>query len=158
MQYLYLRNLMYLFCLWKEPQLSSDFFLPYLLVIAVTITIISIIISANNIAANAASSQSQLVYGCTKFGPAVRCDPMSNKFKNLTAVGHVQPLQTINLTKFEPVEGVFALAILGSKLQYFSIPNQKDINPAIFSVSFWMKQDPQYLGRHFNDVWTCSYY
>ncbi len=114
-----------------------------------TITIISIIISANNITTNAASSQSQLVYGCTKFGLAVRCDPMLNKFKSLTAVGHAQPIHTINLTKFEPTEGVFgnALAIHGSNQQYFSISNQRGINPAIFSVSFWMRQDPQYLGN-----------
>ncbi len=165
MQYLYLRNLMYLFCLWKKTSLSFNFFLPYLLVIAVTITIISIIISANNIAANAASSQSQLVYGCMKFGSAVRCDPMSIKFKSLTGIGHVQLIHTINITKFEPTEGVFgnALAIYGYKQQYFSMVNKHGINPDIFSVSFWMKQDPQYLGNssvisHTNFTRTAGWY
>ncbi len=154
-----------MFCLWKKPKLSSDFSLLSLLAIAVAITIISIIISANNHAANAAPSQSQLVYGCTKFGPAVRCDPMSNKFKSFTSVGHVQPNHTINQSKFEPAEGVFgnALAIHGSKLEYFSMPNQQGINPSIFSVSFWMKQDPQYLGNssvisHTNFARTAGWY
>ena len=89
-------------------------------------------------------------YGCTRFGNTVRCDPMPNKFDSLELLAHTQPMATINQTKFEPVEGVFgnALPIYGySKQQYLTVPNLSHISPAIFSVSFWMKQDPVYLAN-----------
>ena len=115
--------------------------------------------------ANGVPSQPEVVYGCIKVGSAVRCDPMSNKSNSITITGHVQPIHSINLTKFEPTEGVFgnALAIYGSKNMYLSMPDQQDINPAIFSVSFWMKQDPAYPGNssvisHVNSEKTAGWY
>lgn len=91
---------------------------------------------------------------------------MTSKFENHTLVGHTTTIYKINLTKFEPAEGVFgnALAIYGSKQQYLSVPNQQPgINPATFSVSFWMKQDPAYLGNssvisHVNLAKTAGWY
>lgn len=78
-----------------------------------------------------------LIFSCTKIGPAVRCDPMSNKFNSIATVGHVQPIITINLTKFDPAEGVFgnALSIQGYRQQYATFPNLPRIDPTTFSVS-----------------------
>ena len=52
-------------------------------------------------------------------------------------------MSTVNLTKFKPVEGVFgdSLKIFGSKQQFFTVLNKNEINPHVFSVSFWIKQD-----------------
>jgi glucose/arabinose dehydrogenase len=88
-------------------------------------------------------------FGCTKLGSTVQCDRMPYKFDSLELVGHTEPVSTINQTKFEPSEGVFgnALSIYGySKQQFFTLPNLREVGPA-FSVSFWMKQDPVYLGN-----------
>ena len=39
------------------------------------------------------------------------------------------------------------MAINGYRQQYFTIPNKQVINPEVFSVSFWIKQDPSYIGN-----------
>ena len=53
-------------------------------------------------------------------------------------------MSTVNVTKFKPVEGVFgdSLKIFGSNQQFFTVLNKNEINPHVFSVSFWIKQDP----------------
>ena len=86
-------------------------------------------------------------YACTR--PPVRCDVQTNAFNSIITVGHVQPIGTVNGSKIDPIEGVFgnSMAINGYRQQYFTIPNKQVINPEVFSVSFWIKQDPSYIGN-----------
>ena len=83
----------------------------------------------------------------------------------LLTTGTTQPVYDVNVSRFRPTEGVFgdALAITGSKQQYFTVPNNPEINPEVFSVSFWMKQDPLYLANsaivsHINEKKTAGWY
>ena len=129
---------------------------------AITLTIFSY----DNTAQGASSNdQTHLVYGCMRFGAGERCDLFSNRLDSRMMIGHVQPIYTVNLTKFEPTEGVFgnALSILGYRQQYLSVPNKHSLNAAIFSVSFWMKQDSAYIANssiisHLNSAKTAGWY
>jgi glucose/arabinose dehydrogenase len=120
-------------------------------------------ILANTITAFA-STTNEHHYGCTKFGQEVHCGPMTNKFDSVTATGHTQHIFTMNLTTLEPVEGVFgnALAINGYRQQYLTVPNQLVINPLVFSVSLWIKQDHGFLANssiisHVNSAKTAGW-
>jgi glucose/arabinose dehydrogenase len=70
------------------------------------------------------------------------------------------------LTKIDPVEGVFgsALAVNGYRQEYFTLPNNPAIDSKMFSVSFWLKQDPAYVANsaaiisHLNVKKTAGWY
>jgi glucose/arabinose dehydrogenase len=126
--------LSYLVALSRQSKLSFTNVL-----ILVAAFVIAVLASTHIVAANAAPSQ--LTFGCSKFGQALQCDPMTNKFNSVSVTGHVQRISTINSTKVDPIQGVFgnALAIHGNRQQYVSVPNQPVINPGVFSVSFWVK-------------------
>ncbi len=104
-----------------------------------------------------------IIFGCLRVGPAVRCDPTTNKFNSVT--GHVQRTSIINSSQFDLQGGVFgnALGILGYRQQYLTIPNQESLNPPILSVSFWIKQDCAYSANstvvsHVNSTRTAGWY
>ena len=127
--------------------------------------LITIIIPTNTYSANADPGRSRLVYGCIPQGQHARCDPLNNEFSSLTSVGHVQRISTVNLTKSDPIEGVFgsALAINGYKQEFFTVQNKPELNPKIFSLSFWMKQDPIHVTNsaiisHVNAKKTAGWY
>jgi glucose/arabinose dehydrogenase len=124
---------------------QSKLFLTYV-VILISACIIAVIVTHVDVA-NAAPSH--VTYGCLKVTQSLQCDPMTNKFKSISVTGHVQRISTINSTKVDLVEGVFgnALAIYGYRQQYLTVPNQYVINPAVFSVSFWVKLDAGFLSN-----------
>ena len=83
------------------------------------------------------------VYGCSGPTAKINCEAIETKFNSKQTTGHTLRVSTVNLTKFKPVEGVFgdSLKIYGSKQQFFTVFNKNYINPHVFSVSFWIKQD-----------------
>ena len=94
---------------------------------------------------NAASADSEdtHLFGCSGPAQKIKCEAIETKFNLKQTTGHTLRISTVNLTKFKPVEGVFgdSLKIYGSKQQFFSVLNKSEINPQVFSVSFWIKQD-----------------
>jgi glucose/arabinose dehydrogenase len=99
--------------------------------------------------ATADSSLYYHTYGCLRSGLVVECDLETNKFNGATVTGHVERLSTINLSQYDPAEGVFgnALGIRGSRQQYLTVPNDLSISPPIFTISFWVKQEPGYTAN-----------
>jgi glucose/arabinose dehydrogenase len=129
---------------------SSNMFFLFVGIFAIIIIISTIVYSPN--ATNAATGDSDLarmVYGCIPQGQIVRCDPSSGEFSSLLTTGVVERVSTVNSTKSDPIEGVFgsALPVNGYRQEYLTIPNQLKLNSEIFSVSFWLKQDPAYVAN-----------
>jgi len=130
-------------------------------IVAIIIILIPIIVYPAN-----AASANRLVYGCIPQGQVARCHPSSNEFESLVTTGRVQKVSTVNLTKIDPIEGVFgsALAVNGYRQEYFTLPNNPAIVSKIFSVSFWLKQDPAYVANsaaiisHLNAKKTAGWY
>ena len=134
------------------------------------IIIVSLIISLTIIACaitvlSEAVSPSQITFGCTRIGPALRCDPMGDRFNSLATTGQIQRIATINLTKFESSEGVFGDSVLvsGFKQQYVTISNHARYNSPTFYVSLWIKQDSGFAGNtsiisHVNSAKTAGWF
>ena len=93
--------------------------------------------------AASADSEEARVYGCSGPTAKIKCEAIETKFNSKQTTGHTLRMSTVNLTKFKPIEGVFgdSLKIYGSKQQFFTVFNKNYINPHVFSVSFWIKQD-----------------
>ena len=83
------------------------------------------------------------IFGCSGPLAKIKCEAIETKFNLKQTTGHTQLMSTVNLTKVKPIEGVFgdSLKIYGSKQQFFTVLNRSYINPHVFSVSFWIKQD-----------------
>ena len=124
--------------------ISSIMFYLFVGIVAIVIILIPIIVYSAN-----AASANPLVYGCIPQGQVVRCHPSLNEFESLMTTGRVQRVSTVNLTKIDPIEGVFgnALAVDGYRQEYFTLPNNPAIDSKIFSVSFWLKQDSAYVAN-----------
>ena len=99
------------------------------------------VISTGN--ATSADSDDARIYGCSGPLAKIKCEAVETKFNSKRTTGHTQLMSTVNLTKVKPIEGVFgdSLKIYGSKQQFFTVLNRSYINPHVFSVSFWIKQD-----------------
>ncbi len=111
------------------------------------------------------SNSSELVYGCVPERQVARCHPFSHEFDSVVTTGHVQKISTVNLTKLDPIEGVFgnALAINGYRQQYLTFSNNPELNSKIFSASFWLKQEPAFVANsaiisHVNAKKTAGWY
>ena len=104
--------------------------------------VVTIMVISTGSAASADSEESR-IYGCGGPTAKIKCEAVENKFKSMQTTGHTLRMSTVNLTKFKPIEGVFgdSLKIYGSKQQFFTVFNKNYINPHVFSVSFWVKQD-----------------
>jgi glucose/arabinose dehydrogenase len=141
--------------------ISSIMFYLFVGIVAIVIILIPIIAHSTN-----AASASPLVYGCIPQGQVVRCHPSLNEFESLMTTGRVQKVSTVNLTRIDPIEGVFgnSLAVNGYRQEYFTLPNNPAINSKIFSVSFWLKQDSAYVANsaaiisHLNAKKTAGWY
>lgn len=142
---------------------SKTFFL-FVGILAI-IMIISIIVHSTN-AVTENSDSSILVFGCMPERQIASCHAFSNEFDSLVTTGRVQKVSTVNLTKIDPIEGVFgsALAVNGYRQEYFTLLNNPAIDSKIFSVSFWLKQDPAYAASsaaiisHLNAKKTAGWY
>jgi glucose/arabinose dehydrogenase len=141
----------------------------YLLLLVIIPTILAIFFTIYSLNPTYASLNSdlssKLTFACLKVGPTVRCDPNTNKFDSAILSGHAQRISTLNSTQIDANQGVFgnAVGILGYRQQYLTIPSQSDINPAKFSLSFWIKQDPAVRGNtsvisHVNSAKTSGWY
>ncbi|MFI5406957.1 MAG: hypothetical protein ACHQ1D_10645, partial [Nitrososphaerales archaeon] len=99
------------------------------------------VISTGNAAS--ADSDDARIYGCSGPLAKIKCEAVETKFNSKRTTGHTLLMSTVNLTKVKPIEGVFgdSLKIYGSKQQFFTVLNRSYINPHVFSVSFWIKQD-----------------
>jgi glucose/arabinose dehydrogenase len=109
-----------------DEKVKTISFVPLSLVLTIT----TIFILSNLTSTNADSNETHSLHVCSIIGQLLRCDPVKYKFDSVSVIGHTQLLYTVNQTRFEPVEGVFGNAL----------------SPSIFSVSFWMRQDPAFLG------------
>lgn len=142
---------------------SKVFFL--FLGISAIIMIISIIAHFTK-PAIADSDFSRVIFGCIQAGQVAYCNPFSNIFDSLVTTGQVQKVSTVNLTKIDPIEGVFgsALSVNGYRQEYFTLSNNPTIDFKIFSVSFWLKQDPAFAANsaaiisHLNAKKTAGWY
>lgn len=134
-----------------RTKLSFTFtILIFIFVSAISTLIITAMASTEIFASTADPIQSKFVYGCVKSGVNLLCEPTPNKFDSFALIGHTELIQSkANPTNYDSVEGVFgnALEISGYRLKHLTVPDQVEINPPIFSVSFWMKQDPRYLAN-----------
>jgi glucose/arabinose dehydrogenase len=104
--------------------------------------VVTIMVTSSGNAASADSEDAR-VYGCSGPVAKIKCETVETKFNSKRTTGHTQLMSTVNLTKVKPIEGVFgdSLKIYGSKQQFFTVLNKSYIDPHVFSVSFWIKQD-----------------
>ena len=87
-----------------------------------------------------------MTYGCVPISGGLHCDKVPNKFSSFIVSGQAKAIYQISPDYFEGVPGKFgnALPLKGYIGEYLSIPNNRILNPDTFSVSFWIKQDPDF--------------
>ena len=132
-----MRNFKYLALLTRPAQLLFG-----IMIIIICMLVVTIMVISTGSAASADSEEAR-VYGCSGPTAKIKCEAIETKFNSKQTTGHTLRMSTVNLTKFKPIEGVFgdSLKIYGSKQQFFTVFNKNYINPHVFSVSFWIKQD-----------------
>ena len=152
-------NLKYLTFLTRLSKLLFE-----ILIVIISTMIMTILVTSRGNAASADSEDTRF-YRCTGPAAGVQCEAAETKFNSRGATGHTLRIFTVNLTEFKPVEGVFgdSLKIYGYKQQYFTMPDRHFINPPVFSVSFWIKQDRGYTANssiisHINSSKTAGWY
>ncbi|MGA9941854.1 MAG: LamG domain-containing protein [Nitrososphaeraceae archaeon] len=113
-----------------------------LLIVIICVMVVTIMVKSSGNAASADSEKAR-IFGCSGPLAKIKCEAIETKFNLNQTTGHTQLMSTVNLTKVKPIEGVFgdSLKIYGSKQQFFTVLNRSYINPHVFSVSFWIKQD-----------------
>jgi glucose/arabinose dehydrogenase len=113
-----------------------------ILIVIFCMLVVTIMVTSSGNAASADSEDAR-VYGCSGPVAKIKCEAVETKFNSMWTTGHTLRMSTVNLTKVKPIEGVFgdSLKIYGSKQQFFTVLNKNYIDPHVFSVSFWIKQD-----------------
>lgn len=111
--------------------------------------VLNIIILSNQIhvAEGTLANDNKLFYGCIAASvDDFHCDLMPNIFRSSVVSGEVEKIYEISAYSPDLVQGKFgkALDLEGYTGQYLTIPNKSALNQKIFSISFWMVQDPSF--------------
>ena len=88
----------------------------------------------------------RVTYGCAPISGGLHCDKVPNKFNSFIVSGQAREIYQIGPDYFEGVPGKLgnALPLKGYIGEYLSVPNNRALNPDTFSISFWIKQDPDF--------------
>lgn len=91
------------------------------------------------------ANYTRFTYGCVLGGITFHCDLMPNSFTSMAATGKARKIYEVD-SPLQIVQGKFqnGMGLQGYIGQYLTIPNNISLNPPVFSISFWMKQNPDF--------------
>jgi len=98
------------------------------------------------LAAGKTANENKLFYECIAVSIDAHCDLMPNIFTSSAVSGEAEKIYEVSTNSSDLVQGKFgkALNLEGYIGQYLTVPNKSALNPKIFSISFWMVQDPDF--------------
>ena len=76
----------------------------------------------------------------------VHCDRVESRFNSVNVMGHAKMIYQVTPIDFDSVKGHNgnALALKGYIQKFVTLSNNPSLNNQLFSISFWMKQDPTF--------------
>ena len=86
-------------------------------------------------------------YSCSQLFEIEHCDQVPNKFTGQKMPADAQVIYNVSPSSADTRPGKIgnALPLTGYLGEYVTIPNSQKLNPPTFSVTFWMKSDPNFL-------------
>jgi glucose/arabinose dehydrogenase len=83
-------------------------------------------------------------YGCEMASAGVHCDRMQDRFDSFSVMGDAKTIYKVTPIDYDSATGHKGngLSLKGYIQKYVTLPNDPSLNHQLFSISFWMKQDP----------------
>jgi glucose/arabinose dehydrogenase len=121
-----------------------------------SLTIIGLICSfcfitfiVNFAAADLSDQETKRTYGCEVASTGIHCDRVEIRFNSFYVMGNAKMIYQVTPTDFDSVKGHNgnALALKGYVQKFVTLANKPSLNNQLFSISFWMKQDPAFTSN-----------